>query len=116
MYYVLAGSDSWDPEQDEALYRERGEAFDRWLAEHDAQVIAEALQAAKAEVNRLTECLEAMNASADILDEKIRVLSGSNQRDADLRQCPKCGGDRLRTDFTRSGYCHAPYQRPTEQE
>ena len=70
--------------------------------------------AAEAEVNRLTECLEAMNASADILDEKIRVLSGSNQRDADLRQCPKCGGDRLRTDFTGSGRCHAPF--PTGQE
>lgn len=35
-HYVFNQSNQWDPE--------RGEAFDRWLAEHDAKVRAEALR------------------------------------------------------------------------
>ena len=30
------------------------------------------------------------------------------QRERDNLPCPKCGGDRLRGDFTGSGRCHAP--------
>ena len=61
-------------------YTGPGPARERML--HDAAALARrVLQSDEAEVNRLTECLEAMNASADILDEKIRLLSGSNQRD-----------------------------------
>ena len=30
------------------------------------------------------------------------------QRDRDNEPCPKCSGDKLRTDFTGSGRCHAP--------
>lgn len=26
----------------------------------------------------------------------------------DSKPCPRCGGDKLRPDFTGSGYCHAP--------
>ena len=29
------------------------------------------------------------------------------QRRIDNTPCPKCGGDRLRPDFTGSGRCHA---------
>jgi len=35
------------------------------------------------------------------------VLAAPSQR-TDDEPCPKCGGDRLRTDFTGSGRCHAP--------
>jgi len=31
----------------------------------------------------------------------------ARQRERDNEPCPKCGGDRLRTDFTSSGRCHA---------
>ena len=30
------------------------------------------------------------------------------QRERDNLPCPKCGGDRLRSDFTGSDRCHAP--------
>lgn len=29
-------------------------------------------------------------------------------REEDSEPCPRCGGDKLRPDFTGSGYCHAP--------
>lgn len=32
----------------------------------------------------------------------------AEQRKRDNEPCPKCGGDRLRTDFTGSGRCHSP--------
>ena len=32
----------------------------------------------------------------------------AEQSDRDNEPCPTCGGDRLRTDFTGSGRCHAP--------
>ena len=37
----------------------------------------------------------------------------AEQRDRDNRPCPSCGGDRLRTDFTGSGRCHAPFPEVT---
>ena len=46
-YYVLAGTDSWDPERDEALHQERGEAFDRWLAAVRADAVREGYEAAR---------------------------------------------------------------------
>ena len=49
-------------------YTGPGAARERML--HDAAALARrVLLADEAEVNRLTECLEAMNASADILDD-----------------------------------------------
>lgn len=36
----------------------------------------------------------------------------AEQRARDNEPCPRCGGDRLRTDFTDSGRCHAPRQAP----
>ena len=43
--------------------------------------------------------------------ELARLIAESfacaEQRDADNEPCSKCGGDRLRTDFTGSGKCHA---------
>lgn len=45
-----------------------------------------------------------------------RVLFGIlDQRAQDNEPCPTCGGDRLRTDFTDSGRCHAPRSTPTEE-
>lgn len=42
----------------------------------------------------------------------LTVLSSihqrADQRARDNEPCPTCGGDRLRTDFTDSGRCHAP--------
>ncbi|WP_406245830.1 hypothetical protein ACI7YT_12380 [Microbacterium sp. M] len=32
----------------------------------------------------------------------------AEQRDRDNEPCEKCGGDRLRTDFTGANRCHAP--------
>ena len=60
-------------------YTGPGAARERML--HDAAAQARrVLLADDVEVSRLTECLEAMNASADILDEKIRVLSAFVER------------------------------------
>lgn len=36
------------------------------------------------------------------------AFARAEQRDLDNLPCSKCGGDRLRTDFTGSGRCHAP--------
>ena len=44
-YYVLAGTDSWDPE--------RGEAFDRWLAAVRADAVREGYEAARQGVGLL---------------------------------------------------------------
>ncbi|QDK01379.1 hypothetical protein SEA_WATERT_110 [Microbacterium phage WaterT] len=33
----------------------------------------------------------------------------AEQRDRDSEPCGRCGGDRLQTDFTDSGRCHAPF-------
>lgn len=36
------------------------------------------------------------------------VTHRAEQSARDNEPCPKCGGDRLRSDFTGSGRCHAP--------
>lgn len=38
----------------------------------------------------------------------VAAFARAEQRDRDNEPCPTCGGDRLRTDFTGSGRCHAP--------
>lgn len=38
----------------------------------------------------------------------VAAFARVEQRDRDNEPCPTCGGDRLRTDFTSSGRCHAP--------
>lgn len=38
------------------------------------------------------------------------------RRDLDNQPCPVCGGDRLRTDFTNSGRCHAPLPTGAERK
>lgn len=35
------------------------------------------------------------------------AFARAEQRDRDNQPCDKCGGDRLRPDFTQSGRCHA---------
>jgi hypothetical protein len=42
----------------------------------------------------------------------LDLLSREDQRVLDNAPCPRCAGDRLRTDFTGSGRCHA--ERPAE--
>lgn len=54
-------------------YTGPGAARERILDEA-AALARRVLLADEAEVERLTECLEAMNASADILDEKISAM------------------------------------------
>lgn len=36
------------------------------------------------------------------------IQMAEDQQRIDNTPCPECGGDRLRTDFTGSGRCHAP--------
>lgn len=45
-------------------------------------------------------------------DESLVWTERHRQAALDRKPCPRCGGDRLRTDFTGSGECHAP-QNPT---
>ncbi len=40
----------------------------------------------------------------------------ARQRAKDNEPCATCGGDRLRTDFTGSGRCHAPIAGVVGQE
>lgn len=42
----------------------------------------------------------------------LGILSRDDQRVLDNAPCPRCGGDRLRADFTGSGRCHV--ERPAE--
>lgn len=41
-------------------------------------------------------------------DLAAALLESIRQRRIDNTPCPDCGGDRLRTDLTDSGRCHAP--------
>lgn len=34
----------------------------------------------------------------------------------DSKPCPRCGGDKLRPDYTRSSYCHAQRDRRSIQQ
>ena len=43
---------------------------------------------------------------------KATITAAREQRERDSLPCPKCGGDRLRGDFTGSGRCHAPKPQP----
>lgn len=40
----------------------------------------------------------------------------ARQREIDNQPCPTCGGDRLRSDFTGSGRCHAPRAREENRD
>ena len=51
-------------------------------------------------VDRLEE-LDGTHLLAEIIEHQAR------QRRLDDEPCPRCGGDRLRNDFTDSGRCHA---------
>lgn len=44
----------------------------------------------------------------DLMGALAASVQRARQRARDNEPCPKCGGDRLRTDFTGSGRCHAP--------
>ena len=44
----------------------------------------------------------------------VEAFMRAEQQESDNLPCPTCGGDRLRTDFTGSGRCHAIF--PTGQE
>lgn len=45
----------------------------------------------------------------DLLDRLEMVMAAAiEQARIDKTPCPRCGGDRLRADFTGSGRCHAP--------
>lgn len=44
----------------------------------------------------------------DLMGALTASLQSARQRTRDNKPCPTCGGDRLRTDFTGSGQCHAP--------
>ena len=72
------------PEYRSLLFGGTRETFSPGTVGYELLGMVESLHAransAEAEVNRLTECLEAMNASADILDEKIRVISAFVER------------------------------------
>jgi len=65
------------------IERLRGDIFDAVPDDNDMQnvlsVAADALESEHAEVERLTECLEAMNDSADILDSKNARLTAQLQ-------------------------------------
>lgn len=39
---------------------------------------------------------------------KASIEAAQERRRRDNEPCPTCGGDKLRTDFTKSGRCHAP--------
>lgn len=49
----------------------------------------------------------------DIPDRLALVVAAAiEQQRIDKTPCPTCGGNRLRTDFTNSGRCHAPTTDP----
>lgn len=44
----------------------------------------------------------------DLLGALAESMQRARQRTKDNDPCATCGGDRLGTDFTGSGRCHAP--------
>ena len=54
------------------------------------------------------ELARMLTVAADKWDAYLAVEAArARQLELDNEPCPKCGGDRLRTDFTGSGRCHA---------